>query len=96
MASLAQKARRVAFSPTSEKPNPYSFNPGVERISRSQPIERFIHALERDGCVIVSDFTDIQTLDQADKEVRPWLDQQSDGAKVGGKSFLPILLPTHR
>lgn len=59
----------------------------IQRLSRSQPLSAFIKALETNGCVIVTDFTDIPTLETAEDEVRPILEGQSTGAKVGGKSI---------
>lgn len=59
----------------------------VPRLSRSQPLDDFVHALEQCGCLIVTDFTDAATVQQANSEIRPWLDlQSSKGAKVGALS----------
>ncbi|KAL4941975.1 hypothetical protein BDV06DRAFT_235702 [Aspergillus oleicola] len=47
----------------------------------------FIAALKRDGCVIVQNFTTLETLEQARKEVEPYLDKESNsevGALNGG------------
>jgi hypothetical protein len=57
----------------------------IQRIPRSAPLARFVDALQRDGCVVVQDFTDVTTLAQAQREVQPYLDAQEDGKKVGGK-----------
>ncbi|EEA23325.1 hypothetical protein TMatcc_002184 [Talaromyces marneffei ATCC 18224] len=56
--------------------------PTVQRILYSAPREEFIHALKRDGCVIVQNFTDLQTLEQARLEVDPWLNK-NDNSQVG-------------
>lgn len=58
--------------------------PTVQRILYSAPREEFIHALKRDGCVIVQNFTDLQTLEQARLEVDPWLNK-NDNSQVGGE-----------
>lgn len=59
----------------------------IRRLRRSEGIKKFIEALEHDGGVIITDFTDVGTVDQANAEVRPWIEKQksSQGAKVGGK-----------
>lgn len=60
--------------------------PSIQRLLRSEPLSSFVEALERDGCVIVKDFTDAQTVEQANEEVKPWLEKQGQaGAKVGGE-----------
>ncbi|KAL4883193.1 hypothetical protein BJY04DRAFT_226661 [Aspergillus karnatakaensis] len=59
----------------------------VQRISYSAPREKFINALKRDGCVIVQNFTDLETLAQARAEVEPYLNKESNsevGALNGG------------
>ncbi|KAL6245059.1 hypothetical protein RBB50_007834 [Rhinocladiella similis] len=81
MAYLLQQARRVAFDSNKSPERPAA--PRIQRIQRSAPLSRFIEALEKDGCVIVSDFTDESTLRQADEEIRPWLEHEDDGAVVG-------------
>lgn len=83
MAYLLQQARRVAFDSNKSPERPAA--PRIQRIQRSAPLSRFIEALEKDGCVIVSDFTDESTLRQADEEIRPWLEHEDDGAVVGGR-----------
>ncbi|KAI2625426.1 hypothetical protein GGS26DRAFT_201293 [Hypomontagnella submonticulosa] len=57
----------------------------IRRLRRSEGIKKFIEALEHDGGVIITDFTDVGTVDQANAEVRPWIEKQksSQGAKVG-------------
>lgn len=78
MAYILQQARRVAFD------SPKASTTQVRRLSRSAPFSAFVEALEADGCVIVQDFTDKTTLKKADQEVRPYLNQQENGHKVGG------------
>ena len=56
----------------------------IERIPRSAPLARFVNALQRDGCVIVRDFTDLDALARAQSEVQPYLDAEEVGRKVGG------------
>ncbi|OQV09494.1 hypothetical protein CLAIMM_13610 [Cladophialophora immunda] len=80
MGDLTAHARRVAFD--SHKGD-HTSSHAVRKLSRSAPLSLFIDALEADGCVIVKDFTDKATLEKADWEVRPWLDQQANGVKVG-------------
>lgn len=82
MAFLVQQARRVAWS--SPKSTESNGKPEVRRLSRSAAPSAFVEALEQDGCVIVKDFTDKATLQQADDEVRPWLEREGGGATVGG------------
>ena len=83
MALFLQHARRVAW--TSNKSVDHASAHHIKRLSRSAPLSLFVEALEQDGCVIVKDFTDEATLEQADWEVKPWLDNQVEGAKVGGR-----------
>lgn len=61
--------------------------PSVQRLSRQQPIEDFISVLKTDGCVVISDFTSADAVSKANAEIRPHLDAQSEGYKVGGKSI---------
>lgn len=94
MAYLLQQARRVAFD--SNKSPERQASPQIQRLKRSAPLSLFIEALEKDGCVIISDFTDESTLRQADEEIRPWLEHEDEGAVVGGRllihlAFLPFL-----
>ncbi|KAL2833841.1 hypothetical protein BDW59DRAFT_179486 [Aspergillus cavernicola] len=56
--------------------------PTVQRIPSSAPREDFINALKKDGCVIVQDFTTLDTLEQARVEVEPYLNQ-NDNSQVG-------------
>ncbi|RDW78858.1 uncharacterized protein DSM5745_05710 [Aspergillus mulundensis] len=59
----------------------------IQRIPYSAPQEAFINALKRDGCVIVQDFTTLETLEQARREVEPYLNKDSNsqvGALNGG------------
>ena len=84
MALFLQQARRIAR--TSDKSADHASPHHIKRLSRSAPLSLFIEALEQDGCVIVKDFTDRATLQRADEEVEPWLDNQAEGAKVGGWS----------
>ena len=46
----------------------------VQRISRAAGLRTFINAIERDGCVIITDFTHVDSLTRAQKEVQPYLD----------------------
>ncbi|KAI1084888.1 hypothetical protein F5B20DRAFT_523589 [Whalleya microplaca] len=57
----------------------------VQRLKRSEGVEKFIEALEQDGGVIIEDFTDIATLERANAEVRPWIEKQktAQGVQVG-------------
>lgn len=47
--------------------------PGVQRIDRSNE-EAIIQAIIRDGCVIIKNFTDVETVKAANAEVKPYLD----------------------
>lgn len=63
-----------------------SVAPHVERLSRSRPITDFVDVLERDGCVVISDFTSVEAVNRANAEIQPYLDAQGEqGAKVGGE-----------
>ena len=55
----------------------------IRRIPRTADLTDFIAALEEDGCVIVTDFTDQETLKQAQQEVQPYLDSKGPGSQVG-------------
>jgi len=69
--------------------------PTMPRLGKSQPLSDFVGALEKYGCVIVTNFTDPAMVTQANKEVEPWLtDQGKEGARVGGKA--PIRHCSHR
>lgn len=81
MAYFLQQARRVAWS-SSDKEESLSTH-SIRRLSRNSPLSSFIEAVEKDGCVIVTDFTDRTTVEQANKEVKPWLEKENDGAVVG-------------
>lgn len=60
----------------------------LPRLNRSQPIVDFVQALEQYGCLVITDFTAPETVQQANDEVAPWLDVNEDtaGAKVGALS----------
>ncbi|KEF60819.1 uncharacterized protein A1O9_02381 [Exophiala aquamarina CBS 119918] len=80
MAFFQQQARRVAWcSEGGEAASTHS----IKRLSRSSPVSLFIEAIEQDGCVIVTDYSDRTTVEQANEEVRPWLEKQGEGAVVG-------------
>ncbi|KAK5064821.1 hypothetical protein LTR84_000655 [Exophiala bonariae] len=83
MAFFQQQARRFAWSSSSSDKEDSVSTHSIRRLSRTAPLSLFIEAVEKDGCVIVTDFTDRTTVEQADKEVRPWLEKESDGAVVG-------------
>ncbi|KAI0104053.1 hypothetical protein F4776DRAFT_484335 [Hypoxylon sp. NC0597] len=58
----------------------------LPRLKRSEGIENFIEALEQNGGVIIEDFTDATTIDRANSEVMPWIEEQKNlqaGVKVG-------------
>ena len=56
----------------------------VQRISRTAGLQAFIDAVEKDGCVIIKDFTDPESLADAQKEVQPYLDASAaSGSTVG-------------
>ena len=46
----------------------------VQRIPREAGLQAFIDAVEKDGCVIIKDFTDLESLAEAQKQVQPYLD----------------------
>lgn len=46
----------------------------VQRVARDAGLPAFINAIELDGCVIIKDFTDEESLVEAQKEVQPYLD----------------------
>ena len=66
--------------------------PCIQRLPRSSLLSDFVKVLERDGCVVVQDFTDMMTLEKASQEVKPWLldADEGPGTKVGGKSQRPL------
>lgn len=57
----------------------------VQRIARQAGLQAFINAIEIDGCAIIADFTDIEFLESADAEVKPYLDASltASGSTVG-------------
>ncbi|KAK7517823.1 uncharacterized protein IWZ02DRAFT_213930 [Phyllosticta citriasiana] len=55
----------------------------LQRLPYTAPREAFIKALEKDGCVIIQNFTDRETLARAKAEVQPYLDAEEKGSKVG-------------
>ncbi|KAI0159696.1 hypothetical protein GGR57DRAFT_434830 [Xylariaceae sp. FL1272] len=58
----------------------------VQRIRREAGLQAFIEAVETDGCVIIQDFTDLESLERAGKEVQPYLDAsvaEKEGSSVG-------------
>ncbi|OTB01183.1 hypothetical protein M426DRAFT_14760 [Hypoxylon sp. CI-4A] len=57
----------------------------VQRISREAGLQAFLDAVEKDGCVIIKDFTNLESLADAQKEVQPYLDASiaESGSTVG-------------
>jgi hypothetical protein len=53
----------------------------VQRIAREVGLDAFIKAVEQDGCVIIQDFTDLESLAEAQKEVQPHLDASAVASK---------------
>jgi hypothetical protein len=53
----------------------------VQRIAREAGLETFINAIEEDGCVIIKDFTDLESLSEAQTEVQPYLDASASTSK---------------
>lgn len=56
----------------------------VQRITRQAGLDAFIKAVEQDGCVIIQDFTDAESLDQAQLEVQPYLDESAASRSIVG------------
>lgn len=52
----------------------------VQRIAREAGLQAFIDAVSKDGCVIIQDFADEQSLDDSVREVQPFLDASVAGA----------------
>ena len=55
----------------------------IQRIPYDSPRSAFLSALEKDGCVIVTSFTDAGTVEDARKEVQPYLDANDEKSQVG-------------
>ncbi|KAJ4182042.1 hypothetical protein NW755_010731 [Fusarium falciforme] len=57
----------------------------IQRISREAGLDAFIRAIEQDGCVIIKDFADSESLNEAQREVQPYLDasKAAAGSTVG-------------
>ncbi|KAF2177527.1 hypothetical protein K469DRAFT_602979 [Zopfia rhizophila CBS 207.26] len=55
----------------------------IRKFYYDSPREDIIAALEKDGCVIIKEFTDDETLAQAQREVQPYLDIDEPGSQVG-------------
>ncbi|KAH6893160.1 hypothetical protein B0T10DRAFT_267074 [Thelonectria olida] len=53
----------------------------VQRIARQAGLEAFVKAVEQDGCVIIQDFTDAESLGQAQTEVQPFLDESAAASR---------------
>jgi hypothetical protein len=53
----------------------------VQRIVRQAGLDAFIKAVEQDGCVIIQDFTDAESLEQAQTEVQPFLDESAAASR---------------
>jgi hypothetical protein len=60
-----------------------AFKMSIQRIPYSRPRSAFVEAIERDGCVIVTDFTNNATLEEVRKEVQPCLDANDEKSQVG-------------
>ncbi|KAJ9295374.1 hypothetical protein DTO271G3_6197 [Paecilomyces variotii] len=58
----------------------------IKRIPYSAPREEFISAIEKDGCVIIQNFTTKEKLAKAQSEVQPYLDVDGEISTVGGRS----------
>ena len=56
----------------------------LQRLPYDAPREAFIAALEKDGCVIIRNFTTSEKLAKAKAQVQPYLDAEAKGSKVGG------------
>jgi hypothetical protein len=63
-------------------------NSAIQRIPYDSPRVDFIKAIERDGCVIIQNFTDLETLAKANSEVQPYLDAEEPASTVGGRQLL--------
>ncbi|KAL4928786.1 uncharacterized protein BDV17DRAFT_291413 [Aspergillus undulatus] len=59
----------------------------VQRLPYSAPREDFINALKRDGCVIVQNFTTLETLEQARREVELYLNKENNSETVREQFF---------
>ncbi|KAJ9198542.1 hypothetical protein DTO027B5_3500 [Paecilomyces variotii] len=55
----------------------------IKRIPYSAPRKEFISAIEKDGCVIIQNFTTKEKLARAQSEVQPYLDADGELSKVG-------------
>ncbi|CAI6340159.1 unnamed protein product [Periconia digitata] len=55
----------------------------IQRIPYDAPRADFVAALEKDGCVIVTNFTTSSVLEKARSEVQPYLDEGSPNSTVG-------------
>ena len=58
-------------------------HPRIQRMPYSAPRTDFISAFEEDGCVIITAFTDAETLAKAKDEVQLFFDVEEPGSKVG-------------
>ncbi|KAK8244963.1 hypothetical protein HDK77DRAFT_509462 [Phyllosticta capitalensis] len=63
----------------------------LQRLPYDAPREAFIAALEKDGCVIIQNFTTSDKLAQAKAQVQPYLDAEAKGSKVGAPSANAII-----
>lgn len=64
--------------------------PSIQRIPYLAPREQFIAAIKNEGCVIVQNFASLEALEEARKEIEPWLNKQVKNSKVGGEKGSPL------
>ncbi|EFX06701.1 phytanoyl-dioxygenase family protein [Grosmannia clavigera kw1407] len=71
----------------------------VQRISRATGLQAFINAIEKDGCVVIQDFTDLESLATSVREIQPYLDasaaeaaKSTVGALNGGTAICTRLI----
>lgn len=53
----------------------------IQRLARAAGLDAFVNAVEKDGCVIIQDFVDLESVTEAQKEVQPYLDASVSTSK---------------
>jgi hypothetical protein len=55
--------------------SPKEYENGIQFLSAATPLDDMIYLMKRDGSIIVKNLVPIEDIDQANKDVRPRLDE---------------------
>ena len=64
----------------------------IQRMSYDAPRVQFVEALKKDGCVIVQNFTTLETLEEARREVEPCLNSEFNNSQFGGTTLILTII----